>query len=83
MANTPVTQGELTVKMYPLDQVYPQPGVINFDEIEYIFIKELVSKAKLKKLYNVDAPESENFKGLTELITCYYYSDDGYVSRYA
>ena len=69
--------------MYPLDQVYPQPGVINFEDLEYIFVKELVSVARIKKLYKVDVKESSNYKGLAEMITCYYYSDDGYVSRVA
>jgi hypothetical protein len=83
LANTPTTQGELTVKMYTLDQVYPQPGIKNLRDAEYIFVKELVSVEKLKKLYKVTAPENSNYKGLAEMITGYYYNKDGYVSRIA
>lgn len=83
MADTPTTQGELTVRMYPLDQVYPQPGVVDLEDAEYIFLKEFVSVKKIKKLYNIIVPESATYKGLAEMITCYYYSDDGYVSRIA
>ena len=83
MTNTPTTQGELTVKMYPLDQVYPQPGIVEIEDAEYIFLKELVSTRKLKELYGVDIDDDPKYKGLAEMITCYYYSDDGYVSRIA
>ena len=83
LANTPTTQGELTVKMYTLDQVYPQPGIKNIKDAEYIFIKELVSINKLKKLYRVTVPESASYKGMAEMITCYYYNKYGYVSRIA
>jgi hypothetical protein len=69
--------------MYPLDQVYPQPGIKNIQDAEYIFVKELVSVAKLKRLYKVTVPESSNYKGLAEMITGYYYNKHGYVSRIA
>lgn len=83
LADTPTTQGELTVKMYPLDQVYPQPGVVDLADAEYIFVKELVSTRKLKKLYGVMVEENPSYKGLAEMITCYHYSKDGYISRLA
>ena len=83
MANTPKTQGELTVKMYPLEQVYPQPGITELEDAEYIFIKELVSVNKLKKLYNKIIPDDGTYRGMCEMITCYYYNDKGYVSRIA
>lgn len=69
--------------MYPIDQVYPQPGVVEIEDAEYVFVKELVSTRKLKKLYNVDVPEDGRYKGKSELITCYYLSDSGYLSRLA
>ena len=69
--------------MYPLEQIYPQPGVTEISDAEYIFVKELVSVRKLKKLYDVSVPEDPKYKGLAEMITCYYYDDEGYVSRIA
>ena len=79
---TPITSGELFIKYYPLDQVYPQPGISRIEEAEYIFVKDLVSKRKIKELYNVDAPESPEFKGMCNLITCYYLNNKGYLCRY-
>lgn len=80
--STPVSQGELFVKYYPLKDVYLQPGVTEFHDLEYIFVKDLVSKKKIKDVYGVDIPEGPEFKGLNTLITVYYYNDDGEVSRY-
>lgn len=80
--STPVSQGELFVKYYPLKDVYLQPGVTEFHDLEYIFVKDLVSKKKIKDVYGVDIPEGPEFKGLNTLITVYYYNDEGEVSRY-
>lgn len=83
LANTPITQGELTITMYPLDQVYPQCGVRHLEDCEYIFVRELVQIDKIKKLYGVTLEPLGAFVDMTEMITCYYYNDKGYVSRYA
>ena len=80
--NTPTTSGELFVKYYPLKDVYLQPGVTEFHDLEYIFVKDLVSTKKIKDVYGVDIPEGPQFKGLNTLITVYYYNKDGDVSRY-
>ena len=79
---TPITSGELFVKYYPIDQVYPQPGISNIEDAEYIFVKDLVSIRKIKDVWGVTAPESPEYKGLANLITCYYLNDKGYLCRY-
>ena len=81
--STPTTSGELFVKYYPLDRVYPQPGITDIHDAEYIFIKDLVSCAKIKDVYGVDIPEGTAYKGMNTMITVYYYNEKGYVSRYA
>lgn len=80
--NTPTTSGEVFVKYYPLKSVYPQPGIKNIKDAEYIFLKELVSVQKLKEVYNKDVDECGEFKGMNYLITVYYYSKEGNVSRF-
>lgn len=79
---TPTTEGELFIKHLPFECVYPQPGVTDYKKLEYIFIKELVSVKDIKKLYNIDVEEGSEFKGMTTLITVYYYNNDGYMSRF-
>lgn len=80
---TPTTSGELFIKYYPLERVYPQPGIMSIHDAEYIFVKDLVSIKKIKDLYGVDIPEGGEFKGMNVMITCYYYNKHGYVSRFA
>lgn len=82
---TPITQGELILKHYPTRDVYPQPGVSRVKDMEYIFVKDLVSIRKLKHVYtelkDKEIVEHPGFKGMCMVITCYYLSDKGYLSR--
>lgn len=80
---TPTTSGELFVKYYPLDRVYPQPGITDIHDAEYIFVIDLVSIKKIKDVYGVEIPEGGEFRGMNNMITVYYYNDSGYVSRFA
>lgn len=79
---TPVTEGELYVKYLPIKNVFPQPGITDIKDAEYIFVKELVSKDKLDKMYHVNCPESGEYRDLCVLITAYYLNDEGYLSRF-
>ena len=79
--NTPTTSGELFVKYIPFKNVFPQPGIADIKDAEYIFIRELVSVKKLKDIYRKDVEECSQFKGMNYLITVYYYSKQGNVSR--
>lgn len=80
--NTATTSGELFVKYYPFKSVFPQPGIRNIKDAEYIFTKELVSVKKIKEVYNKDVDEGSEYKGMNTLITVYYYSKEGNVSRF-
>ena len=80
--NTPITSGELFVKFYPLLSVYPQPGITQIEDAEYIFTIDTVSVKQMKDLYNVDVPEGDTYKGMNELITAWYYNKEGYVSKF-
>lgn len=80
--STATTSGEVFVKYYPLDRVYPQPGVSTIHDAEYIFTKDLVSVKKIKAIYGVDIPEGSDYKGMNELITVYYYDKHGNVSKF-
>lgn len=82
MDSTPVSQGELYIKYFPLQDVYPQPGIIDIRDAEYIFTRELCSIKRIKKLYGVDVPDDGEFKGKRTLVTAWYLNDDGYISRY-
>lgn len=80
--STPTTSGELFVKYYPFKSVFPQPGILHIEDAEYIFVKELVSVKKLKDVYNKVVEECGEFRGMNYLITVYYFSKAGNVSRF-
>ena len=81
--NTPTTSGELFVKYYPFEKVFPQPGITRIEDAEYIFIEELVSVRKLKQVYNKTVEESAEYKGMNTLITVYYlHEKTGCLSRF-
>lgn len=80
--STPTTSGELFIKYYPMEQVYPQPGITRLEDAEYIFVRELVSVRKVKELYGVEVPEGSEFKGMNTLITVYYFNKKGNVCKY-
>lgn len=81
--STPTSEGELFLKHLSFESVYPQPGVTDYKQMEYVFIRELVSVKEIKKLYGVTIPEGGLYKGMNTMITVYYYNDDGYMSRFA
>ena len=52
--------GDLKVtELYPT-KVIPQPGVIDFDEMDYFFIQELMTKKTVKRVYGEDVSDCEN-----------------------
>lgn len=79
---TPVTQGELYMTYYPISRVYPQPGVSNPKNLEYIFTIDRVSVKRIKNLYNKTVDDHAEYKGLAELITVWYYNKNGYVCKF-
>ena len=80
--NTPTTSGELFVKYYPLKDVYPQPGITDIRDAEYIFTKDLVSVRKIKEVYNVEIDEGSMYRGMNTLITAHYLNKDGLYSKF-
>ena len=73
--------GAITVVDRPIQDVWLQPGVRDFKKIEYAFV---FSRESMMKIYNLTGklpPESPNYKGMVDMITCWYYDRDGYVCR--
>ena len=73
--------GAITVVDRPIQDVWLQPGVRDFKKIEYAFV---FSRESMMKIYNLTGkipPESPTYKGMVDMITCWYYDRDGYVCR--
>ena len=52
--------GDLKITELHPKKVIPQPGVIDFDEMDYFFIQELMTKKTVKRVYGEDVSDCEN-----------------------
>lgn len=75
-------RGGLCIKDKPIQDVWPQPGVLDFSLCDYVFVKDMVSARLLSQMTGFrDIPEDPTYKGLVDTITYWYYDDEGYVCR--
>lgn len=88
--------GDLRVKEIHPKKLIPQPGVVDFDDMDYFFIQEVMSKDNVKRVYGVDVEEAENdqpeatedIKGATRnsdivtVNTAIYHNDHGGIGCY-
>src|SRR5574344_15183 len=78
---SPFGVGRLRLKNLSPEQVIPQPGVYELDEMDYIFLTFEQSKDYIKRTYGVDV-ESEGDNGENPLpdlrthVFCYYKNDN-------
>lgn len=81
MANTHERSGDPRIEFCPVDKIAPQPGVVNYKQLEYIFEDSEVSATKIYDLYGRLVP------GLTEtrlvnITSCYYLNDEHIVGLF-
>lgn len=80
--NTHERSGNVKIEFDTVDQVVPQPGIMDYRQLEYIFERQRVSAARLYDLYgrNITASDGDN---LVEVIYCYYLNEDRIVGLFA
>ena len=52
--------GDLKITELHPKKIIPQPGVIDFDEMDYFFIQELMTKNTVKRVYGEDVSDCDN-----------------------
>jgi len=52
--------GDLKISEIHPKKIIPQPGVIDFDEMDYFFIQELMTKNTVKRVYGEDVSDCTN-----------------------
>ena len=91
-------RGELSIESVHPKRIVPQPGIFDIQLMDYFFILSSVTKAFIKKRYDVDVENStEQFPDLNSLVSntsqpnnpdmvtevvCWYKNDDGEVSKF-
>ena len=80
--NTHERSGNLRIDFCTVDQVIPQPGIINYKDLEYIFEIQHISAASIYDLYGkvIGVTGEEN---LVEVIYCYYLNENRIVGLFA
>jgi hypothetical protein len=77
-------------------KVIPQPGVINLDEMDYVFVQDVMTKNAVKRFYGVDVSDAANdqpdietnnsevntSEDLVTVNTAYYRNENGGVGKY-
>jgi hypothetical protein len=78
--NTHERSGMPTVSVCPVDTVFPQPGIYNYKELEYIFEESKMTPAQVKDLFDKVVTTGET--GLVDVVTCYFLNEDRHLGRF-
>ena len=73
--------GALKLSEYSASSVYTQPGIADFEDSEYIFLKNTVTTGSIKRLYHKDVPADSEGIDTANIITCYFLNDNGDLGR--
>lgn len=81
--NTHERSGDVRLEFCTVDQVYPQPGVDDYRELEYIFERQNVSISRVYEMYGRLLEPVRQDSNVVEIVNCYYLNDDGVVGLFS
>ena len=73
--------GNVKIDFCTVDQIYPQPGVTDYKQLEYIFERRDISATRLYDLYG-RLIRSNKPDGMVEVISCYYLNENRIVGLF-
>lgn len=79
--NTHERSGNPEVKACPIDTVFPQPGIKNYRELEYIFEQSTITIAQCLDLYNryISSP---NENDIIPIVNCYFLNEHRFLGKF-
>lgn len=81
LGNSHTRSGDLRIDFFTVDKIFPQPGVNDYKQLEYIFELSTVSTSVLYDLYGrYIAPTADG--NLVDIISCYYLNEDRIVGLF-
>lgn len=80
--NTHERSGNPVVSVCPIDTVFPQPGVKNYKQLEYIFEETCMTVAQAIDMYNREL-RSPNENDIIPVVNCYFLNEDRYVGKFS
>lgn len=75
MDNTHERSGDVKVDIRTVDQIYPQPGVQDYKQLEYIFERTKISTSKIYELYGRYVEPISEGNNIVDVVACYYLND--------
>lgn len=79
--NTHERSGMPVVKCCPIDSVFPQPGIYNYKEMEYIFERTNMTLAQVKDLYGRNV-KGDGDTDLVMVVECHYLNENRHVGKF-
>lgn len=73
--------GGLKLSFYPAGSVITQPGLNNFNDSEYVFLKNTCTCSSIRRLYGKDIPPDVDGQDVCTIVTCYFLNDNGDLGR--
>ena len=75
--------GDAKIWFRTIDQIVPQPGVIDYHKLEYIFEREQVSLTQIYDLYGRLLTPTSDTTNVIEIVNCYYLNEDRIVGLFS
>ena len=72
--------GGLRLREFSASNVFTQPGITDFKDSEYVFLKSVATVGSIKRIYGKTITPDAGTDVCT-IITCYYLNDDGDLGR--
>ena len=80
--NTHDRSGDIRIELCTVDQIIPQPGVLNYKDLEYIFERRQVTTSKLYDLYGRIITPNGGAGNMVDIISCYYLNENKIVGLF-
>lgn len=74
--NTHERSGDVKIDYLQVDQVFPQPGVKDYHQLEYIFERSEVSISRIYDLYGKVITPINGDTNLVTIVSCYYLNEN-------
>jgi hypothetical protein len=84
-------QGDISVRLIDPRDFYPQPGLNNVEDMEYLFVRQSATREDLARKYKVSQADLELAEAETDNgdgnetvneIVCFYRDDDDHICRF-
>lgn len=79
--NTHLRSGMPLVEVCTIDTVFPQPGVYNYKNFEYIFEDKKITVAQALDQYNRNVNSTDG-SDMIDIVECYYLNQDRHVGKF-